>query len=754
MAQPVDFGDTIIEGEIEPTPLVEPVRDQSGEYLAQGLGQVFSDVGTIFGSVMKGNQDAANNGVLNSYRQEVTLLADSVDQGGLGRQAARTRMRALYTQYLSDNPALGGELDKLNSTLLSENGMGHVIQTGNEQAQREKEVADTAYKAGWIDENGDPDVTGYTKYQNVVRTEESIQRGIATRAAQRGEITALETEELKGSIARMAVAGMPWVDQQISMAAQLVDEGGDPAQILLKLKADIGKVTGDFTTNSKGQDISYIINPINERLALFEDMVSGTTDTAVYKAKNEALKAKGEYAARMDPELGGLLAVSELFGQNAGPFVGKQLSMKSVEAMTKLLGIYDETSDTNTPPPDLIGQDGDVNAGLGTMKDLLTKGFKERTPEMDKEVNNIMTNTLRSIGKYGADSVKDYRAVVDFLADPSVEKWVGGGGLVIPDKVKEKATRAIQDSYESVLLPLVEEEWTQGNVTVMDPASGKPSQNKMLSEVIDPVWNGTSLTFQPKPEYAKNPIVVGKAKELNSGENALATPLNTLIRAKAHMGGTTEYGKEWELFGPRLFDMEADFEAPARKEDPATGFLEKPMQIGDFNTELESTYVTQLDEVMTADMGGADEGGEAVTYYSGIRAAESGGNDNAKNPKSSATGRYQFLTSTWNDLVRRYPEAGLTPEGRTDGEQQEIAIRLFTRENARILNGNSIPTSNGNLYAAHFLGADSAVNVLTSPDTDLVSEHVPPKVISSNPFLRGMTVGRFRSWTESKFKGK
>lgn len=743
MAQPVDFGDTIIEGEIAPTPLVEPVRDMSGEYLANGLAQTFSDVGEIFGGVMKGNRDAENNGILNSYRQEVTLLADGVDQGNIDRQSARTRMRTLYSQYLADNPALGGELDKLNSTLLSENGMGHVIQIGNEQVQRELEVADSAYKAGWVDANGDPDVNGFMQYQNVVRTEESIQRSIATRSAQRGEVTALEKEQLQGSIARMAVAGMPWVDQQIEMAAKLVDEGADPAQTLLKLKADIGKVTGDFSSNSQGTDISYIINPINERLALFEDMIMGTTDTAVYKAKNDAIKAKGEYAARMDPELGGLLAISELFGQNAGPLVQKQLSMKAVDAMTKLLYGFDEASDENMPPPDLIGQDGDINAGLTTMKELLTKGIKERTPEMDKEVNNVFNNTLRSIGKYSADSVKDYRSVVDFLADPSVEKWVAGGALIVGDSVKEKAARAIQDGYESVLLPLVEEEWTQGNVTVYDPATGKPAQNKLLNEVIDPVWNGTSLSFVPKPEYAKNPIVVGKAKELNAGDNAIAGPLNTLIRAKAHMAGTTEYGKEWELFGPRLFDMEDDFE---EGDNPAG---ETP-QIGDFNEELENTYVEELSAVVATE----SPEGVSPSYFADTRSAESGGNDSASNPNSSATGRYQFLKGTWNDLVKRYPDAGLTTDGRGDPAQEEIAIRLFTRENARILTGNNIPTSNANLYAAHFLGVEDAVDVLSALDTDLVSDHVPGKVIRANPFLSGMTVAKFRTWTAKKFKGK
>lgn len=142
------------------------------------------------------------------------------------------------------------------------------------------------------------------------------------------------------------------------------------------------------------------------------------------------------------------------------------------------------------------------------------------------------------------------------------------------------------------------------------------------------------------------------------------------------------------------------------------------------------------------------EGEIDESYFDSIRAAESGGNDSAKNPNSTATGRYQFLTSTWNDLAARYPDLKLTD--RTDPEQQERAIRVFTNENKAALEASGINPTNANLYAAHFLGSRDAIEVLRAPDTALVSDYVAPRVITANKFLKGMTVAKFKQWAQRK----
>lgn len=142
--------------------------------------------------------------------------------------------------------------------------------------------------------------------------------------------------------------------------------------------------------------------------------------------------------------------------------------------------------------------------------------------------------------------------------------------------------------------------------------------------------------------------------------------------------------------------------------------------------------------------------GEGGDYFANIRAAESGGNPNAKNPLSSATGLYQWTDGTWAEMMRKHPELGLTADGRGNPDQEEKAIRAFTAGNADVLKSAGIEPTGGNLYAAHFLGAGGARNVLSQPDDASVASLVGPEVVKANPFLQGMSVGDFRRWAASK----
>lgn len=131
----------------------------------------------------------------------------------------------------------------------------------------------------------------------------------------------------------------------------------------------------------------------------------------------------------------------------------------------------------------------------------------------------------------------------------------------------------------------------------------------------------------------------------------------------------------------------------------------------------------------------AATGGSMGDYLASTRAKESGGNDAAANPNSTALGRYQFTKGTWAGLAKQYPDLGLTPNGRTDPAQQERAMQAFTRDNAQALTAAGIPINPTNLYGAHFLGAGGATKfipgALNSPDAPAASL-VGPGVASAN----------------------
>lgn len=129
-------------------------------------------------------------------------------------------------------------------------------------------------------------------------------------------------------------------------------------------------------------------------------------------------------------------------------------------------------------------------------------------------------------------------------------------------------------------------------------------------------------------------------------------------------------------------------------------------------------------------------------YINGTARIETGGRPDAAtvvNPDSGATGKYQFIEKTWNDIIKQAPHLGLTPDGRTDVDQQEKAMRYLTAQNAPLLKTalGRMPT-HSELYLAHLLGPGYASSVLKAPDTP-VEALVPESFVKANPMLKGVT---------------
>jgi hypothetical protein len=142
---------------------------------------------------------------------------------------------------------------------------------------------------------------------------------------------------------------------------------------------------------------------------------------------------------------------------------------------------------------------------------------------------------------------------------------------------------------------------------------------------------------------------------------------------------------------------------------------------------------------MAAPAGGADP-------LVRIAAVESGGNDAARNPRSSAAGRFQIIDSTWNQYA---PRLGLRPEQRMDPAAQEQVARAIQADAAQQIGR---PLSQGEAYGAHFLGIGGLRAFLSAPPNadamqvyaQAAGPQIAQQAFRSNPGLLepGMTVGQ------------
>jgi hypothetical protein len=143
-----------------------------------------------------------------------------------------------------------------------------------------------------------------------------------------------------------------------------------------------------------------------------------------------------------------------------------------------------------------------------------------------------------------------------------------------------------------------------------------------------------------------------------------------------------------------------------------------------------------------------------------IIGVESGGNPNATNPNSSASGLGQFIDSTWlstikaarPDLADGKSDADLLAL-KTDPQLSREMTEAYANQNQAILSKAGVPVTPGTTYLAHFAGPGGAVKVLQADPNAPVGDVLGPAVLKANPFLAGMTAKDLQAWADRKMGG-
>lgn len=165
--------------------------------------------------------------------------------------------------------------------------------------------------------------------------------------------------------------------------------------------------------------------------------------------------------------------------------------------------------------------------------------------------------------------------------------------------------------------------------------------------------------------------------------------------------------------------------------------------------------------VRTGEYSGANlpvEGGVSV-FVDRILKVESGGDPNAKNPKSTASGLGQFLDKTWveqlrlarPDITGKLPDEALLALKLDKGLQREVTAQYATQNANQLRNAGFAPTPS-NIYLAHFLGAEGAKRVLGAPDAQPIQTVVGTDAYKANKavFDKAQTAGEVKAWAVSK----
>lgn len=143
-------------------------------------------------------------------------------------------------------------------------------------------------------------------------------------------------------------------------------------------------------------------------------------------------------------------------------------------------------------------------------------------------------------------------------------------------------------------------------------------------------------------------------------------------------------------------------------------------------------------------------------YEAYRRVLESGGDPNAKNGASTATGIDQFTAGTWRRIVAQAKpdwakgmnDNQLLAARRDPAKSGEMARALDEQNTAALEAGGAEATAH-NLYASHHFGAERGLEFARAADDTPMSRILSKAQLDANPYLKGKTKGdAIANWDE------
>ena len=135
-----------------------------------------------------------------------------------------------------------------------------------------------------------------------------------------------------------------------------------------------------------------------------------------------------------------------------------------------------------------------------------------------------------------------------------------------------------------------------------------------------------------------------------------------------------------------------------------------------------------------------------------IATLESNGNYKAKNPLSSASGKYEFTQSNFEGVKKNNPDLPNLSfnEFKNNPDAQELYQKAYLNENTQSLKKHGLEVTPTNQYIMHWAGAPKGSALLQANDDDQLKYYLSDEILRKNSLNPDTSVGDFRRTIDAK----
>lgn len=554
---------------------IAPVQEQVSNTSMIG---VIASVGDTFAQGirqgMKAYAEQTRDNILGQFNKEMYSINEAI-RTGMSASEAAARSQAVYGKYASAYPQFHDEITKSAAGFKGYTEVGTAVRKVETEADIRKSAMLSAQNDGYMFFPGmstqaedaqiqshqlalrsAKDLDSFYKAQAEKRAQGTYDKGVAAEESKQTSLRLIN--DLASSNLNSSREFSVSVGQQVRNGEMSIDE----ARALITKRFASINLAIQSTAGINPELAAPYRSIFGEVQKLSEQLIDPKAPVEVLTAQIDSLLSRQKIMALQDPAVAKAISASQLFGNNAQVLLSNNKTVAT--AIERMLSTPADKTDISNP---VVGNKGVEEPTFDflrrSMSDVSSNKYNDNVKAKD-EVNNVIRHTLKQtadmIGR-GVDA-KTLEEAVSFFASPEYGQWASTN-TTKPEE-QRAAYYAIQVIYQPTVVQGVEKRINEAFVTNTGlvparAATGEtitPKTAKLNKDNFSVQFNGSGIVFGMK-NTPTDPLEARFAAQTLQSLKATQQALTQLVRAGAHMEGTTNYGKVWEenkhIFLPSFF---------------------------------------------------------------------------------------------------------------------------------------------------------------------------------------------------------